>query len=367
MPAGAGALLAAALVALAWASAPGSGAAPSSWRPRVAALALAALPVASVRALGLPPERREVVLWAVLVTVGWGHLLGAALFAWPRIRASLGAGVPAGLAGAFCIGLVASFFGAYVWLLSEAPALVLLLLAASAWHTAENELVLGAAWRGGGRAPAFARGVAAQVPGLAAGAGLALVFWTAGAGQALLPDLVAGASGADAAEVLRVATAAAGAWLLLRGPDRRERGLGASLLGIALALPAHLPGGVDFAELFVLLGLHHVVSWGLLLSGRVAATARAAGRRRAVREGAYLAALHAVPALGCALLLALPDPRLEGLRAWVFSPVVYLFASALHVAQTSLIRVRSADASLRAPAAAAGPADRVATRSGCGA
>jgi hypothetical protein len=249
------------------------------------------------------------VLWAVLVSVGWGHLLGGALFAWPRIRARLGAGIPAGLAAACCVSLVASLFSVYAWLLPAMPALVILLLAASAWHTAENELVLGAAWRAGGRAPAFARGVAAQMPGLAAAAGLALLFWSAGAGRALLPDLAAGASGGHA---------------------------------------AHLPGGVDFVELFVLLGLHHVLSWGLLLSRRVAQTARAAGRRRAVREGLHLAALHAVPALGCGLLLALPDPRLDGLRVWVFSPGVYLFASALHVAQTSLTRVRSADASLRA-------------------
>jgi hypothetical protein len=135
-----------------------------------------------------------------------------------------------------------------------------------------------------------------------------------------------------------MATASAGAWLALRGAHRRERLVGALLIGAGLVLPADLSGRVAFSEVFVLLGLYHVVGWALLLAGRAVRAARGGERRRAAGEALRLAAVHTVPALGCGLLLTLSDARLEGLRAWVFSPAVYLFASALHVAQTAWLR-----------------------------
>jgi hypothetical protein len=93
---------------------------------------------------------------------------------------------------------------------------------------------------------------------------------------------------------------------------------------------------IGFGDVFAATTLYHLVGWLVFLSQR----ARHGGE--VARTHRRLLGVHAIPAAICVLLLSAPEAMFTSLREAVFSPVLYLFWSALHVAQTLVIRQRAA-------------------------
>jgi hypothetical protein len=94
-------------------------------------------------------------------------------------------------------------------------------------------------------------------------------------------------------------------------------------------------GRLDLPDLFVLVTLHHLLSWLGLVRDRVRDLHREGHTREARALRGQLLLVHLAPAAGCALLLAFPAARRESLHLLVFGPAVYLYWSVLHVVQTS--------------------------------
>jgi hypothetical protein len=264
-------------------------------RNRVVSFGAAGAVVAAARALVPDDASRAALLYGVVISLGYGHLLGGAWAARDRWRARLRRGAARTAALAF-VGLsLATLFALHLELLARAPsAAVLPLLAISAWHGAENDAALARAYRSGLRLGSMPRGLRHHARALAGTAAIAALF--------------AASRGADAF-----------------APDLR----GSPLEG---ALPLH------FADVFALFGLQHLLSWLVLLAERGRALARAGQGAAARRLAARLAALHLAGAAPCLAALLVPAGSAPALRAWLLSPAIYLFWSTLHVAQTAASR-----------------------------
>ncbi len=113
-------------------------------QPRlVAALATGAF-LAATHAAWREPEPRASAQYALVITLGYGHLIGAALPAWRRIAARGALGMAAwGVA-------VATAFALYTKAVAAWPPLALGLVALSVWHICENDVALARALRAGG-------------------------------------------------------------------------------------------------------------------------------------------------------------------------------------------------------------------------
>jgi len=94
--------------------------------------------VASHAALPAGPDRAR-AQYALVLTLGYGHLLGAALGTRRGDRSRL--------ANAFGLTTIALLFVLYAAVVAGRPALALPLLALSAWHTTENDLAIAHALR----------------------------------------------------------------------------------------------------------------------------------------------------------------------------------------------------------------------------
>jgi hypothetical protein len=190
--------------------------------------------------------------------------------------------------------------------IGHVPALVLPLLAVSAWHTVENDLAIGRAYSGGFRVGPLPRSRGHHAASLGVtGLVVLLGTWT---------------------ESWRETASGLG-WSVM--------GVGGPVVPSSAQGSAPLAGWLDLPDLFVLVTLHHLLSWLLLLQDRVRAL-RAAGRgREAASLSRRLVAVHLGPALACGLLLSIPAARMESIHLLVFGPAVYLYWSVLHVVQTS--------------------------------
>src|SRR5262245_53866776 len=108
--------------------------------------------VALLRALAPAPAERETWLYLVALPLGYGHLIGAAVFG-RRQRWSRGASASSrALATAFCGSSLVTLLALYAWALGDArlqPLVLIPLLVLSAWHIVENDLALGRAYRNG--------------------------------------------------------------------------------------------------------------------------------------------------------------------------------------------------------------------------
>jgi len=275
----------------------------------------------------LPGEGERAALhYAVVATLGYGHLLGAALRAG---RAGAGRSV----LRSTCLlvaGANAVLLGGLA--LERWPALVLVLLGVSLWHVVENDLALAGAYARGHRPGPLPRSLDGQLGCLGAtllGVGLAR---GALAPAELGPALAASPLATAGPPLFGLAAAAAGVALLAR---RRRLGLGAALAAGGLALAAAGRAPLSFGDVFAASTLHHLVSWLVLLADRRRAlAAREPAEARAFARRVLLA--HLAPA---ALLLALRlDPSGSALRGVLLSPALYLLLSTLHVAQTALVR-----------------------------
>jgi len=92
---------------------------------------------------------------------------------------------------------------------------------------------------------------------------------------------------------------------------------------LAGALPDLAARGILFSDVFAGTTLFHLLSWLRLATPR---------RPRLVLG------VHLLAAVVCGSLLAAPGASAAHARAIVFSPVLYLFWSVLHVGQTALGR-----------------------------
>jgi hypothetical protein len=276
-----------------------------AWRNRATSLALVASFLLATHAWLPEAEMRATVQYLFVVTLGYGHLLGAV--ALPRAPVSRTAfASPHVLLAFFRTATALAGFAAYAWVIGVVPALVLPLLAVSAWHTVENDLAIGRAYAGGLRVGPLPRSRAHHVVSLGAtGFVVVLGTWTE-------------------------------SWRELAGSlGWNATGAGALVAGASGPGSAPLAGWLDLPDLFVLVTLHHLLSWLILLTDRVRAL-RGEGRGdEAASLSRRLVAVHLAPALACGLLLSIPAARVESIHLLVFGPAVYLYWSVLHVIQTS--------------------------------
>lgn len=212
-----------------------------------------------------------------MVSVGYGHVLGAWVFGWgafrrrapPRLRSRLGV--------AFALSCVGTALAIHVSLLSRWPAVAAPLLGLSLWHAVENDASLAG----------FYAGVRRRVR---VGGGLQWGLLAAGAATA------------------------AGAVILARPPAF----------------------GLSFAELFAAPILYHLISWLVLSLDRVRDLA-AVDSGLAQRRTARLVLVHAIPLALCAV--AFWSGGAEGTaREALLHPGMYLFWAGTHVVQTAWVR-----------------------------
>lgn len=300
-------------------------------RTALAALALGSVVLAHAAWPRDSLARAEALVVGVLA-LGYGHLLGAAWLAWPRLRQAAPRHVP-GPVFALWLGTGAlAALAVYGWAAARAPWLPLALLALSVWHTVENDLAL------------FDRGGLpdAAPPRLAPGPRRALALaWTLAFGVlATATPAWREGLGADASRlvglILRAGALGASAIAALRGTATLR--LGAAVPAAVALLPAPPLALVD---LFAASTLYHLYTWLGVLGRRIGALRAARRRADARRLGTRVAAVHVLPATLCVALALAPEARWPELRAWLLGPGLYLFWSALHVVQTAWTRPAS--------------------------
>jgi hypothetical protein len=274
-----------------------------AWGNRATSLGLVVAFLVGTHAWIPDAELRAGVQYLCVVTLGYGHLLGAV--ALRRARP----GAPARerrLIDAFWVATALTGFAAYAWTLARLPASILPLLAVSVWHTVENDLAIGRAYANGLRVGAMPRSPRYHAVALAV-TGLVVLL---GTGTESWRELAAGLGWTAAGET--------SAWIPSGPTDS-----------------AFSVGRLDLPDLFVLVTLHHLLSWLGLVRDRVRDLHREGHTREARALRGQLLLVHLAPAAGCALLLAFPAARRESLHLLVFGPAVYLYWSVLHVVQTS--------------------------------
>ena len=257
------------------------------WDPRLPALAAVAALTGLIRWLASDSAQREAWTLLLALPLGYGHLVGGVV-ARRRPR-----GAMRGALGWDRVALASgwlSVFALYTHLLQDPwlrPWVTAPLLALSAWHILENDRALGRAHRAG----------RLRLDGSPPSAG----------------DRLCVIAGSLALLAAGLATPAGRQW---------------SLLVAGTALPVSLHLGV--AELASAVLLYHAFSWLGFVGRRAVRTPGPEGRR--LRR--VLLASHALPLVANALLYAWAD----ALHAFVASPALYLFWSALHAAQTRRAR-----------------------------
>jgi membrane protease YdiL (CAAX protease family) len=300
-----------------------------AWANRAVTVVLVSAFLVATHAFLPDPDERGLWQYFVVVTIGYGHLYGAAVFARARRRRR------EPLRTAFVAVSAISGLASYAALSRRIEGFFLPFLVASVWHTVENDLALAGAYRNGMKLGGLPRdpthhllsiGVAALVT-LLVGLTPTWQAYTEGAGGVLFAAL-----GREAVRV--VVLAAAGALLLRRGGARSAGAVLAALACGAERIAAHL----TFADVFAAATLYHLFSWLLLFGERTHRLARAGDRAGARALAARLFWVHAPLAALCIALWSVPASALAPIRELVFSPGIYLFWSFLHVVQTSWSR-----------------------------
>lgn len=246
-------------------------------RNRLATLLLVAGVLVLFRGLWTDGSERAEALYVVVLGLGYGHLLGAALVG-RRASGLRPQGVSLGLWRLFSVTSIGTLFLAYFALLELFPATSFLvvaspLLAISVWHTVENDTAV---------ADAYGRG------------------------------------------------------FRMRSIERQTQGRTMAITClVALAAALASADEVIFAEVFAISTLYHLFQWLVFLSDRIVAGGDRA-RGAALLRG--IAWTHLPAAFVCAVLViwrsSLPPLAFE----LAFSPSLYLFWSSLHVLQTGLAR-----------------------------
>lgn len=245
-------------------------------RNRLLSAAAATATTVGLLALVTSPERRILVAYAVIATVGYGHLLGAAR-PLERVRGWTPPGAQPWLPAAFVATSVATAYVGYRAVLAVQPRAISLLFALSAWHTWENDRALGLAYaRRGLPGPTRASPWAAAAVAIGAAAAAPFLF---------------GVKGSDLEIVVFVAPTA-----------------------------------------------YHLASWLVLSLDRLRWLRRAGRREAALRLRRRLVGCHTTALLPATVCLLTPHGAPALLAGALLSLPVYLFATALHIFDTAARR-----------------------------
>jgi len=307
-----------------------------TWRNRAVTVSCVCGFLAITRMLIEDPWLRAERQYLFVITLGYGHLLGAAVFARQRMANLIPARFSRRRAGA-AIGLaVLDLFVVYAWATHVTLAVFLPMLVVSVWHVVENDLFLRRAYTGPIGMGPVPRSSDHQVAAIAAAALLASL------GQQLLSPaagaaLLGGTRGAELGHtLLRAAALGGGLWITVKSRGGyRAFGAAVALATATLSLVPTLLSNVSFGDFFSALTLYHLIQFLLLFADRIRRIPDRAARRAQVRR---LAWVHVPAFVLCASLLLLPGEGLATLRYAVFSPAIYLFWSVLHVGQTLAVR-----------------------------
>jgi hypothetical protein len=298
----------------------------SGARVRTISIVLVLVFLAVTHLVAPEPSERAELQYRIVIAIGWGHLLAA--------LGRRGRWGPHGWR-AWAIGLSLSswLFALYAALLERWPGWVVVALAISTWHTVENDRALSRARTGGLALEPLPRSLPEHLQLLGATALLGLLVVGTRDGSALLA--VGGVPTDVWLMAARVVCFAAG--LALR-TLRASRALSWLLMVGALLPSAGWSGWLGLADLFVVVTLHHLLTWLLLALQRLRALARGEERAPAERLLRWLLLTHLPPMLLCGLLAVVSSPALDPLRTLVLAPGVYLFWSVLHVGPTACAR-----------------------------
>jgi len=318
-----------------------------AWRNRILSLTTVVSYLTLAHVLIADPLRRADFHYGLVITLGYGHLLGAAFFARKRFGhrlteamsftpAALGAwlgllspGSQKTLGWLCLLAGVLVLYAGYTLLLNWSVAFALPMLAVSTWHSVENDLALESTYRSRLRPGPLPRSPEIHLATLGITAGL--LAW---AGASLFdPPTTAEARTTLA---FRGLAAFCGSILVFRGRGAGPEWAGLLLIGASAIAPRWILTGQGggFADLFTASVLYHLVSWGLLSLERC--------RRidAPPHMGRDLAAIHLVPVALLVSTFAWPEASGQALRASFSSPFVYLFWSVAHVLQTAWLRTR---------------------------
>ena len=343
-------------------------------RNRLLSIALASGLWATGVLLFPDPGARAPWLYGLVLTLGYGHLLGAALGPTERFARRFRAGMrrpplhalpPAGRAavgiGAGCLGAMVLYL-AYASALGHWPWIAGVLLAIATWHSVENDSALPRTYRSGLRLPplsgeadtqATTLGITALVLALATAA-LASEPTPTPAGPVSGADAFAGISPGMAVEDaligLRAVAALAGAFLLRAQGGERSEWLGLGLIAASALDPAWLcaQAHLAFADVFALSTLYHLASWWILTLDKSRLPTRAPGLGKDIDKDIGkdvvkdVVAVHALPAVLWAATWLLPGDFAAEARRSFFSPAAYLFWSVVHAVHTAGSRRRRA-------------------------
>jgi len=262
-------------------------------RNRVLALALVAAFLGLLRWVAPAPAERAVWLYLVALPLGYGHVIGAAVFSRSRSGRSRAAGRSRLLHSALIGSSLLTLGVAYTWALGSTKLQPLVLgpvLVLFGWHIVENDLALGRAYAAGLRLGPVERGARHHAIALLLTAGVALAAFSTREG-ALFSRVYFGAA------LLPVQ-----AWLTL---DELSAG-------------------------FL---LYHTIVWFLFFEDRARAL-RQRSAAEAVRLRRRVLAFHGVPLLlNAALYHWLPSAHV-----YVAAPALYFLWSSLHAIHTAWVR-----------------------------
>ena len=262
-------------------------------RNRLLALAAVAAFLGLLRQVAPEPAQRAVWMYLVALPLGYGHILGAAVFSQARRRGSQAEPDVRLLTTAFFATGLLSLFAGYGWALrftAIQPYLLAPVLLLFGWHVVENDLALGRGYREDLRLAPVTRSLRPHGFALLVSAGVALATFSTLEGQ-LFSRVYFGASLVPAQP-----------WLTL---DEITAG-------------------------FL---LYHTISWLIFFEDRVRGLRRSSGAQ-AARLRRRVLAFHLIPcAVNAALYLWLP-----GIHSFAAVPAFYLFWSSVHAVHTAWAR-----------------------------
>ena len=316
-----------------------------AWRNRFVSLTCVGIYLSLMHALVDDAVLREKINYGVVITLGYGHLVGAAFFSRKRMADKLIGPTrfiaahlePIGLdfnrwspslkhrVSSLCfVAFVSLLYISYLALLNYFPEAWLPMLAVSVWHSLENNQCLEETYRANLRLPALTNKAPDHL--LSLGASSCVMSWSLGLIQ---PDW------STVSLALRVLGLLSGA-ALMTGDKRTlvEKWLGVLLIGASSLPPDWLFGTVSmhFSDLFTASILYHLVSWAVLSIEKSFRPGTPMGTRR------DMLFIHLLPLAILISTYAWPQPWGSSLRSDFLAPASYLFWSVIHVAQTAWLR-----------------------------
>ena len=329
-----------------------------AWRNRFVSLTCVGIYLGLIHAFVYDPVLREKINYGVVITLGYGHLVGAAFFSRKRMADKLmgttrsvavhlqpigldfnrwSPSLQHGVSSLCFVAFMSLLYISYLALLRHIPAAWLPMLAISIWHSIENNQCLKETYRAQIRLPALTNKTPDHLVSL--GASSCVMAWSLILVQ---PDWV------TASLAMRILGLLSGA-LLMTGDKRTpvQRWLGVLLIGAASLPPDWLfeTMSLHFSDLFTASILYHLISWGVL------SVEKSCRPETPIRTKRDTVLIHLLPLSILISTYAWPQSWGSSIRSDFLAPASYLFWSVIHVAQTAWLRGPRSHA---APASEAG-------------